>query len=294
MIDRRSLIAAAAASIAMGCRPAPDPDRQDVALTGNGLFDDLARKFYGGIGLSALDTGSGRRIDFDAISRYAMCSTFKLPLAGMVLALNDAGKLRLDERIGFGPDDLVPYAPFIERQMDRGEATLAELCQAAVTVSDNVAANLLLRRIGGPQAFTQWLRGVGDTTTRLDRIEPDLNSNLPGDSRDTTTPGAMLDTVNRLVLGDALTPASRGQLAQWMVACETGDNRLRAGVPSEWRVGDKTGTSTNGASNDVAIIWPPERAPILIACFINCDTVTARDRDAAHAKVADRILTEFS
>ncbi|MBA16819.1 MAG: class A beta-lactamase [Sphingomonas sp.] len=294
MIDRRSLLAVAAAGFAIGCRPAPDPQRQDADLTGNGLFDDLARKLDGGIGISALDTGSGRRVDFDAISRYSLCSTFKLPLAGMILALNDAGQLALNETIAFTAADRVPYAPFIERHMDRGEAAIAELCEAAVTVSDNVAANLLLRRIGGPEAFTQWLRSIGDTTTRLDRIEPDLNSNIPGDPRDTTTPAAMLDTVHKLALGNVLTPASRAQLAAWMVACETGDKRLRAGVPSEWRVGDKTGTSTNGASNDVAIIWPPESAPILIACFINNDRVTAEDRDAAHAEVARRILHAFS
>ncbi len=294
MIDRRSLLAVAAAGFAIGCRPAPDPQRQDAGLTGNGLFDDLARKLDGGIGISARDTGSGRRIDFDAISRYAMCSTFKLPLAGMILALNDAGQLALNETIAFTAADMVPYAPFIERHMDRGEAAIAELCEAAVTVSDNVAANLLLRRIGGPEAFTQWLRSIGDTTTRLDRIEPDLNSNIPGDPRDTTTPAAMLDTVHKLALGDILTPASRAQLAAWMVSCETGDNRLRAGVPSEWRVGDKTGTSTNGASNDVAIVWRPESAPILIACFINNDRVTAEERDAAHAEVARRILHAFS
>ncbi|QIG80670.1 class A beta-lactamase [Stakelama tenebrarum] len=290
MIGRRALIAGSAAALAVGCGPA----REDLAITGDGLFDDLARKFGGGIGIAALDTGSGRRIDFDSISRYAMCSTFKLPLAGMILARNDAGVLQLDEEIGFGPDDMVPYAPVTERFLDRGAMTIAELCEAAVTLSDNVAANLLLRRIGGPGAFTQWLRSIGDTTTRLDRIEPALNSNLPGDPRDTTTPGAMLDTVNKLVLGNVLAPASRAGLAQWAVACETGDNRLRAGLPDAWRIGDKTGTSANGAANDVAIVWPPERPPFLIACFIDCARVTAAERDAGHAEVARRILREFS
>jgi beta-lactamase class A len=295
MIGRRRLLgsglAAGAAWALAGCRaePQPDPDM----LTGNGLFDDLVREFAGGLGVAAIHTGTGARIEHDAETRYAMCSTFKLPLAGQILAAVDAGRLSLDTPVAFGSDDMVPYAPVTERHLDRGSMTIGALCDAAVTMSDNVAANLLLRQVGGPAGFTQFLLGIGDRETRLDRIEPDLNENAPGDPRDTTTPRAMRDTVRRLALGEILSPASRTRLTGWMEACTTGRNRLRAGLPEGWRAGDKTGTSTNGASNDVAVFWPPESAPIVIACFIDAPDVTAERRDRGHAEVADRVVRHF-
>ncbi|WP_431470729.1 class A beta-lactamase [Sphingosinithalassobacter sp. LHW66-3] len=286
-IGRRDLIARAALLALAGCaRP--------TAAAAAGPLAAIRERTGGRLGVAALDTGSGKRIALDADGRYAMCSTFKLPLAAAVLREVERGALSLDTPIRFGADDLVPYAPVIEANLAAGTLTVAELCAAAVTVSDNVAANLLLRLIGGPAAMTAFFRDAGDAASRLDRWEPDLNANLPGDPRDTTTPAAMLVTAERLLLGDMLSPGSRARLADWMTACRTGLNRLRAGFPPEWRAGDKTGTSGNGAANDVAIAWPPNRAPILIACYVDSPDASPEQRDRTHADVARAVVRAFA
>src|SRR5262245_19881348 len=164
--------------------------------------------------------------------------------------------------------------------------TLAELCEAAVTVSDNTAGNLLLASLGGPAGLTTFTRTLGDSVTRLDRIEPDLNEAAAGDPRDTTSPAAMLADLNALVLGTALSAGSRERLTAWLVGCRTGDKRLRAGLPQGWRVGDKTGTGENGTANDVAVIWPPQRAPLVLTVYLTGASASAAERDATHAAVA--------
>lgn len=159
------------------------------------------------------------------------------------------------------------------------------MCEAAITLSDNTAANLLLDSLGGPQALTAWLRSIGDPATRLDRREPELNENRPGDLQDTTTPHAMLQTLNRLVLGDILSPASRDQLIAWLVNNKTGDDKLRAGLPEGWRVGDKTGSNARNASNDVAVIWPPRRPPIIVTVYCSDARGSSDQLDALIADV---------
>ena len=163
--------------------------------------------------------------------------------------------------------------------------TLAELCHAAITLSDNTAGNLLLDSFGGPAGLTAFARTLGDNITRLDRRETELNEAIPGDPRDTTTPAAMLDDMRRLLLDDVLSPASRQQLADWLLANTTGASRLRAGLPGDWRVGDKTGTSDNGASNDIAIAWPPGRAPLLVTAYYAEATVPQETRNEVLAEV---------
>jgi beta-lactamase class A len=198
-------------------------------------------------------------------------------LAAAILARVDAKTERLDRRIQFGHGDLLEYAPVARARVyapvararvAEGSLSLAELCDAAITVSDNTAANLLLAAIGGLAALTAYLRSIGDTKTRLDRNEPTLNECTPGDRRDTTTPLAMARTLQALLLGSSPTAASRERLARWMVANKTGNQRLRAGTPSSWRIGDKTGTGERGTTNDVGILWPPARKPLLIAAYI--------------------------
>ena len=165
--------------------------------------------------------------------------------------------------------------------------TVGELCSATVSLSDNTAANLLLARHGGPAGFTAFVRSLGDGTTRLDRTEPTLNEAKVGDPRDTTTPLAMLQTLQKLVLGDVLTAPSRAWLQRWLVETSTGDKRLRAGVPG-WKVGDKTGTAgDSGTANDVAVLWPPAGgAPVLVTCYLTRSTAKPEQRDAAIAQVA--------
>ncbi len=215
-----------------------------------------------------------------------MCSTFKWVLAAAVLAGVDRGVQALDAPVAYGADDLLAYAPVTRAHLAAGSMTVEALAQAAVTVSDNTAANLLLARIGGPQGLTAFVRSLDDPETRLDRNEPTLNSNEPGDPRDTTTPRAMVGLLRRVLCGDALLPASRARLLGWLRGSETGRERLRAGLPPAWIVGDKTGTGLRGAANDVAIATPPGCAPILIAAYLSDSDARLPALHAAHAEIA--------
>jgi beta-lactamase class A len=228
---------------------------------------ELERQRGGRLGVSVLDTGNGQRLAYRGGERFLMCSTFKLLAAAAVLARVDRGQERLDRRIVFGKDVVLSYAPVTSLHTGGQGITVAELCQAAITVSDNTAANLLLTSMGGPSAVTTFARSLGDTVTRLDRTEPELNDGAPGDLRDTTTPDAMLGNLQKLLLGDVLAEASRAQLETWLRATTTGNSALRAGMPQGWAVGDKTGSGSHGERNDVAIVWPPQRKPILIAAY---------------------------
>ena len=247
----------------------------------------LERRHGGRLGVSILDTASGKRTGHRADERFPMCSTFKFLAAAQVLARVDRGEERLDRHIVYAKDDLVAYSPMTEKHVGAPGMTLAELCHAAITLSDNTAGNLLLDSFGGPAGLTAFARTLGDNVTRLDRRETELNEAIPGDPRDTTTPAAMLDDMHRLLLGDVLSPASRKQLGDWLLANTTGGSRLRAGLPGDWRVGDKTGTGDNGASNDIAIVWPADRAPLLITAYYAESTVPQETRNAVLAQVGE-------
>ncbi|MGC1550260.1 MAG: class A beta-lactamase [Rhodanobacter sp.] len=248
-------------------------------------FAALERQYGGRLGVSILDTGKGHRIGHRADERFLMCSTFKLVLVAAVLARVDHRMDRLDRRIVFGPDVVLSYAPVTSKHVGEPGMTVAELCQAAITLSDNTAANLLLTSVGGPAAVTTCLRQIGDQVTRLDRTEPTLNVGSPGDLRDTTTPNAMLETMRTLLLGTALSEASCTQLAEWLRATSTGLDKLRAGVPAGWIVGDKTGSGSHGETNDIAIIWPPQRKPLLVTTYYAGSTADAAGRSAVFAEV---------
>lgn len=241
-----------------GSGPYADPVRELQALE---------RQHGGRLGVCMLDTGSGAATGLRMDERFPMCSTFKTLAAANVLLRVDQGTESLDRHIAYSASDLVAYSPVTEKHVGEPGMSLAGLCHAAITVSDNTAGNLLLDSFGGPAGLTAFMRGLGDGVTRLDRREPDLNESIPGDPRDTTSPRAMVASLRALLLGDALTVASRTQLAEWLVATTTGGKRLREGLPGGWRVGDKTGTSNNGVTNDVAIAWPPGRAPLLVSAY---------------------------
>jgi beta-lactamase class A len=247
-------------------------------------FVDIEAKTGGRLGVAVHDTSSGLRTDRRGEERFPLCSTFKLLAAAAILAKVDAGKERLDREIAIRQKDVLNYAP-VTRKRAGLSMTLAELCAAAVTLSDNTAANLMLNSLGGPGAITSYARSLGDEATRLDRIEPDLNEALPGDPRDTTTPLAMAGDLHALLVGGALTESSRAQLTGWLIANKTGDARLRAGLPHTWRIGDKTGTGDRGTANDVAIAWRKARAPILIAVYLTGATVNRDQQSAALADV---------
>ena len=255
---------------------------------------DIETVLGGRVGVMAIDTGNGSVMSHREDERFAMCSTFKWLLAAFVLSQVEQDEMSLDERLSYGPDDLLGYAPVAKKHVDRGWLTVSALCNATVTLSDNTAANLLLHRLGGPSELTAFLRQCGDNVTRLDRNEPDLNTNLPGDERDTTTPRAMAGTMNRILLGDDILSAdSRARLTGWLKKSSTGLERLRAGLPGEWIAGDKTGTGVNGAANDVAIAWPPNRQPILIAAYLSESDATPDDLNTAHADIARAVAARL-
>jgi beta-lactamase class A len=244
----------------------------------------LERASRGRLGVAILDTATGARFATRGDERFPMCSTFKLVLAAAILRRVDRDLDRLDRRIAVARADLVPNSPVTETRVG-GHATVAELCHATMTRSDNAAANLLLPAVGGPAGITRFVRALRDGRTRLDRIEPELNDVRPGDPRDTTTPGAMLDLFRVLTLGPVLKPASRDRFTGWLIANKTGDPRLRAGLPKNWRVGDKTGASGRGHDNDVAILWPPARKPLLVASYIAETPLDFVRSNAIHARL---------
>jgi beta-lactamase class A len=244
----------------------------------------------GRLGVHALDTQTGQRVGFDDESRFALASTFKLPLAAAILSRIDAGELSLDQIISFREQDMLSYAPVTAKHLQDGVISVRALCAATVEVSDNVAANLLLRLIGGPAGLTEFLRDLGDDTTRLDRIEPTLNSNEPGDVRDTTSAIAMVRTMNALLVEPTLSAQSRTMLIGWLVSSTTGLQRIRAGLPSDWKAGDKTGTGANGAVNDIAVLFPPNRKPVLLSIYMSDSVLDSTILSAAHAEIAATIV----
>ena len=247
----------------------------------------------GRLGVAALEVGGSRRLGFDEDGGYAMCSTFKLLLAAQILRLADERRLKLTDELPFGRADLLDNSPISQANVRKGHLSIEALAAAIVRHSDNSAANLLLKHAGGPAALTRFLRATGDRTTRLDRYEMPLNSNLPGDPRDTTTPRAMAETTARLVTGDVLSTGSRARLLSWLETSVRFPDRLRGGLPRGWRVGHKPGTGRNGAHNDVAIAWPPGRPPIVIASYISGGTASPETRAAAHRSVGALIARRF-
>lgn len=245
----------------------------------------------GRLGVHFLDTADGREWGYRSDERFLMLSTFKTLAAALVLRRADQGKAPLSKRVRYRQRDLVQWSPVTEKHVGGQGLSLAQLCEATITTSDNTAANLILREVGGPAALTAFLRGIGDPVTRLDRLEPELNEPAPGEELDTTTPRAMARTLRTLLLGEALSPASREQLAAWLKANTTGDKRLRAGVPPNWGIGEKTGTAGPSA-NDTGIVWPPGAAPILVSAYLADSPAGAAVREQTLAGVG-RLLAAW-
>jgi len=249
-------------------------------------------KVKGRLGVAVLDTGADRRFGYREDERFPMCSTFKLMAAAAILNRVEQKQETLERRVHFSRSDLVTYSPVTEKHLDDG-MTVAELCEAAITLSDNTAGNLMLDMLGGPSGVTTFARGLGDPLTRLDRTEPTLNEAVPGDVRDTTTPAAMAENLRKLVFGHALAEASSGQLKTWLLANKTGDARLRARLPAGWRVGDKTGSGERGSTNDVGILWPPDAAPIIVAAYLTETAAPMDQRNEALAAVGEAVAAAF-
>jgi beta-lactamase class A len=250
----------------------------------------IEKRIAGRIGAAALDTGSGKRLDYRSDERFPMCSTFKFLAIAAVLKRVDEKKEKLERFVPYDAKEILEYAPVTKEHLKDGGMTLGALCEAAIEQSDNTAGNLLLDVIGGPIGLTSFARNLGDHVTRLDRKEPDLNSSVPGDNRDTTSPRAMLGDMKRLLTGDVLSQSSRRQLEDWMQGNKTGADMIRAGVPRNWTVCDKTGRGANGATNDIGMVRAPGREPVLLAIYFVGSTATANDRAAAIAEVAKIVV----
>ncbi|MCV7417439.1 class A beta-lactamase [Mycolicibacterium litorale] len=264
---RRFLTAAAVASAAVwACPPA-------AAGTEHPALAELERRFGARLGVYGVATDTGATVAYRADERFAFCSTFKALAAGAVLHRHSVA--HLDTRVGYTEHDLMKSSVITRRHVATG-MTIGELCDAAVRFSDGTAGNLLLRVLGGPEQLTAYARSLGDTVTRMDRVEPHVADAVPGDVRDTSSPRALTEDIRALLVGDALGPAERAVLQDLMQrnATRAGMERIRAGLPPDWTVADKTGTGDFGTLNDIAVVWPPHRAPLAMGIM---STKTSKD-----------------
>ncbi|RPI12428.1 MAG: class A beta-lactamase [Lysobacterales bacterium] len=289
MLKRREFLMAPIAGVALLASPAgavPATRRFDAAARLQSLETGQAR-----LGVCFVDTATGEASGNRMNEHFAMCSTFKLALVAACLRQADQGRLDLAQVLTYSEADLLPWAPVTSKNLASGGMSIGALAQAAQELSDGVAANLLVKRLGGPAAVTAMFREMGDTVTRLDRYEPDLGLVLSADLRDTTTPLAMANLVRRITTADLLQSGSRERLLQWMQDTNTGPNRLRAGLPADWRSGNKTGTGrtegTTNKCNDVAITFPPGRPPIVIAAYFDSGEYTAQTERRHEAVLAE-------
>nr|UNZ81751.1 mutant KPC family beta-lactamase [Klebsiella pneumoniae] len=253
-------------------------------------FAKLEQDFGGSIGVYAMDTGSGATVSYRAEERFPLCSSFKGFLAAAVLARSQQQAGLLDTPIRYGKNALVPWSPISEKYLTTG-MTVAELSAAAVQYSDNAAANLLLKELGGPAGLTAFMRSIGDTTFRLDRweLELELNSAIPGDARDTSSPRAVTESLQKLTLGSALAAPQRQQFVDWLKGNTTGNHRIRAAVPADWAVGDKTGTcGVYGTANDYAVVWPTGRAPIVLAVYTRAPNKDDKHSEAVYTRAPNK------
>jgi beta-lactamase class A len=291
LLSRRTALAGVLmSSSALFLRRAAAADGADAAAEAR--LEALEAKGGGRLGVAILNVATGRRIGRRMDERFAMCSTFKFLAASLVLARVDKNDERLDRRIVYAKDQIVANSPTTEKHIGGEGLTVAEICEAGITLSDNTAGNLMLASFGGPAALTAYVRTLGDPVTRLDRIETALNEATPGDPRDTTTPAAMAENMRKLLLGNALSASSRAQLASWLIATKTGAKRLRAGLPKDWRVGDKTGTGgVNGPANDIAIAWPPSGGPLIVTTYYTESPAPDDIRNAIIAGVGEIAAT---
>jgi beta-lactamase class A len=256
---------------------------------------EIEKERGGRLGVTVADSAGKRSAAYRGDERFPMCSTFKMLAVAAVLARVDNGKEQLDRRVRFDAQDLVVNSPITKDHVGGDGMALAEICEAAMTVSDNTAANMLLASLGGPAGVTTFARSLGDKVTQLDRIEPHLNEGVPGDPRDTTSPDAMLSNLRMLVTGDVLSPASRERLVGWLLGNKTGDTRLRAGFPRDWRVGDKTGSGERGTTNDVGVVWrSPNSPPLFVSVYLTESSLDGAHRNATLAAVGEAIAESLA
>nr|WP_257000992.1 class A beta-lactamase [Terribacillus saccharophilus] len=276
--------------IAAGCS-GDAGETKSTDVNDKASFSSLEETYNARLGVFAIDTGSGRTVAYRENERFGFASTHKALSVGVLLQQKSMEDL--NKRIMFTGDDLVNYNPITEKHVDSG-MTLKELSEASISYSDNTAANLIFEEIGGPDGFEDGLRKIGDQVTNSERIEPDLNNTQPGDTRDTSTPKAMAESLREYALGDHLSADKRQLLIDWLKGNTTGDALIRAGVPKDWEVGDKTGAGSYGTRNDIAILWPPDEEPIVLAIMSDHDEADANANDDLIAEAAEAAVLMLS
>ncbi|MFC5473386.1 class A beta-lactamase [Paraherbaspirillum soli] len=289
-IRRKLLLAAASAPLIGACASPPDGAR--ASASAQARLKALETASAGRLGVAALNLADGAQLNYRADERFPFCSTFKALVASAILERSSRDSTLLERRIKYPQSDLVAYSPITEKHVADG-MTVSELCAAALQYSDNTAGNLLIKMLGGPAGVTAFARSIGDNEFRLDRWETELNTAIPGDPRDTSTPLAMARSLQRLALGDALPAPQREQLQRWMRGNTTGAARIRAGVPASWQVGDKTGTGDYGTTNDIAVLWPPGKAPMVLAIYFTQHQQDAKSRSEVLASAARIVVEAF-
>jgi beta-lactamase class A len=300
-ISRRGILFGAAALVCAGGAGAAaaargevkaDPGVASGARSAAARIAALEKREGGRLGVEALDTATGRSLQHRSGERFAMCSTFKFLAAAAVLRRVDRGAERLDRRIEYGETDLLEYAPVSKEHVKDGGMALVDICAAAVQWSDNTAANLMLKSLGGPEAVTAFIRSTGDKVTRLDKYEPELNIVRPGEVHDTTTAASMVGLLSSVILGQVLSATSRTRLEGWMLDAKVSEHRLPAGLPSGWRTAHKTGTGSD-QTNDVGVVWPPDRAPIIVAALYSRAGTRLQQREGVLRDVARIVASGF-
>lgn len=286
---KTALMAAAVMPLLLGSAPLFAQTSPDVATIKQKLAE-LEKSTGGRLGVALINTADNAQIVYRGAERFPMCSTSKVMAASAILKQSETKKDLLNQRVEIKKSDLVNYNPIAEKHLDTG-MTLGELSAAALQYSDNTAMNKLIAELGGPAGVTKFARSIGDSTFRLDRTEPTLNTAIPGDKRDTTSPLAMAKSLQNLALGKALGEPQRAQLVEWLKGNTTGAESIRAGLPATWVVGDKTGSGDYGTTNDIAVIWPDNHAPLVLVTYFTQPLQDAKARKDVLAAAA-KIVTE--
>ena len=261
--------------------------KEKEEISAEDTFNKLEGQFDARLGVYAVDTETEKSITYRADERFAFASAYKALAAGAMLKNKDIHNL--DQVISYTKEDLVTYSPITEKHTETG-MSLRDIADAAVRYSDNTAGNLLLKELGGPAGFEAALKEIGDTVTESDRYEPDLNSAVPGESRDTSTPRALAASLQAFAVNDVLSSEKKELLNDWLIRNTTGDTQIRAGVPEDWTVGDKSGAASYGTRNDIAVVWPPDRRPIIIAILSDRSAKEAAYDDALIAEAAKAVI----
>ncbi|MFC4554925.1 class A beta-lactamase [Georgenia faecalis] len=305
-IARVALAAALSACAVVGCSaPAPAPSARpsfpaptttappsaSAAPTPTDItadLDALETEFDARVGVSALDTETGRSVEYRAEERFGYASTLKVFAAAELL--REVPPEEREARVVWTQEevDAAGYSPVTSEHLDGG-LTVAELAEAAVRESDNTAMNLVLDRIGGPAGLDAGLAALGDETTDVVSNEPSLNEVDAGGTRDTTTPAAFTAALDALLQPRNLAPDDLATLLDWMSGNATGDALIRAGAPADWVVRDKSG-GAGGIRNDIALVTPPGRAPIVVTVLTEKNDRAAEYDDELVARVAEVVI----